>query len=192
MKKQFVSAFCILACAAVIGGIAGKSFYDKRHFVEDIVPGEHVTETFMLSEYNPNLKGTMGDTEVYVLRGEKEGGQLLVLGSTHANEPAGHMTAIVLEENAKVNEGTIYVIPSISKSGLSHNDPLEGSPQYMHFTTPSGEQRVFQYGSRAANVRFRNQKPEPLLPGYCGRNPVRAGGLRGYQYDQYPGHRYGN
>ncbi len=45
MKKQFVSAFCILACAAVIGGIAGKSFYDKRHFVEDIVPGEHVTES---------------------------------------------------------------------------------------------------------------------------------------------------
>ena len=101
----------------------------------------------------------MGDTEVYVLRGEKEGGQLLVLGSTHANEPAGHMTAIVLEENAKVNEGTIYVIPSISKSGLSHNDPLEGSPQYMHFTTPSGEQRVFQYGSRAANPI--DQWPDP-------------------------------
>ena len=159
MKKSYISALCILACAAVIGGIAGKSFYTKRHFKEDIVTGEHVTETFMLSKYNPNLEGTAGDTEVYVLKGEKEGGSLLVLGSTHANEPAGHMAAIVLEENAKVNAGTIYVIPSISKSGLSHNDPLEGSPQYMHFTTPSGEQRVFQYGSRAANPI--DQWPDP-------------------------------
>ena len=159
MKKSYISALCILACAAVIGGIAGKSFYTKRHFKEDIVTGEHVTETFMLSKYNPNLEGTAGDTEVYVLKGEKEGGSLLVLGSTHANEPAGHMAAIVLEENAKVNAGTIYVIPSISKSGLSHNDPLDGSPQYMHFTTPSGEQRVFQYGSRAANPI--DQWPDP-------------------------------
>ena len=97
MKKTYISAAVILACAAVIGGIAGKSFYEKRHFKEDIVPGDHVTETFMLSEYNPNLAGTMGDTEVYVLKGEEEGGSLLVMGSTHANEPAGHMTAVVLE-----------------------------------------------------------------------------------------------
>ena len=56
MKKSYISALCILACAAVIGGIAGKSFYTKRHFKEDIVTGEHVTETFMLSKYNPNLE----------------------------------------------------------------------------------------------------------------------------------------
>ena len=151
MKKSYISAIVILACAAVIGGIAGSSFYKKRHFVEDIVTGEHVTEVRMLSDYNPNLKGTAGDTEIYVLKGAEEGGSLLVLGSTHANEPAGHMAGIVLEENANVKVGTIYVIPSIGHSGLTHNDPLDGSPQYLHYTTPSGELRTFHFGSRASN-----------------------------------------
>ena len=159
MKKSYISAIVILACAAVIGGIAGSSFYKKRHFVEDIVTGEHVTEVRMLSDYNPNLKGTAGDTEIYVLKGAEEGGSLLVLGSTHANEPAGHMAGIVMEENANVKVGTIYVIPSIGHSGLTHNDPLDGSPQYLHYTTPSGELRTFHFGSRASNPI--DQWPDP-------------------------------
>ena len=137
MKKTYMRAAVILVCAALVGGIAGYSFYKKRHFKEDIVQGENVTEVFNLSRYNPNLEGTAGDTEVYVLKGEKEGGSLVVLGSTHANEPAGHMAGIVLEENAKVNAGTIYVIPSINHSALTHNDALDGSPQYMQFIRPS-------------------------------------------------------
>ena len=159
MKKTYMRAAVILVCAALVGGIAGYSFYKKRHFKEDIVQGENVTEVFNLSRYNPNLEGTAGDTEVYVLKGEKEGGSLVVLGSTHANEPAGHMAGIVLEENAKVNAGTIYVIPSINHSALTHNDALDGSPQYMHFTTQSGETRTFQYGSRVTNPI--DQWPDP-------------------------------
>lgn len=135
MKKTYLSAVAILVCAALVGGIAGTSFYTKRHFKEDIVTGPNVTEVFKLSRYNPNLEGTIGDSDVYVLKGEKEGGSLVVLGSTHANEPSGHMAGIILEENAKVEAGTIYVIPNINNSALTHNDPLDGSPQYMHFTT---------------------------------------------------------
>ena len=159
MKKSYISGLCLLLCAAVIGAIAGKSFYDKRHFVEDIFPGDHVTEVMMLSEFNPNLEGTIGDTEIYVLKGEAEGGSLLVLGGTHPNEPAGHMAAILLEENALVTAGTVYVIPSINHSAFTHNDALEGSPQYLHFTTQSGEERVFHYGSRATNPI--DQWPDP-------------------------------
>ena len=159
MKKTYLSAVAILVCAALVGGIAGTSFYTKRHFKEDIVTGPNVTEVFKLSRYNPNLEGTVGDSDVYVLKGEKEGGSLVVLGSTHANEPSGHMAGIILEENAKVEAGTIYVIPNINNSALTHNDPLDGSPQYMHFTTKNGETRTFQYGSRATNPI--DQWPDP-------------------------------
>ena len=131
MKKTYLSAVAVLVCAALVGGIAGTSFYTKRHFKEDIVTGPNVTEVFKLSRYNPNLEGTIGDSDVYVLKGEKEGGSLVVLGSTHANEPSGHMAGIILEENAKVEAGTIYVIPNINNSALTHNDPLDGSPQKM-------------------------------------------------------------
>ena len=97
MKKTYLSAVAILVCAALVGGIAGTSFYTKRHFKEDIVTGPNVTEVFKLSRYNPNLEGTIGDSDVYVLKGEKEGGSLVVLGSTHANEPSGHMAGIILD-----------------------------------------------------------------------------------------------
>ena len=161
MKKKGILSTCIiLAIAIVCAAIAGNSFYQKRHFVEDIVTeGTNVTEVFKLSRYNKNLKGTVGDTKVYVIKGEEDGGSVLVLGGTHGNEPAGHMAAIVMLEQLKVTKGTVYIIPSINASGLTHNDPLEGSPQYMHFTTPSGEQRVFHYGSRATNPI--DQWPDP-------------------------------
>ena len=110
MKKTYLSAAAILVVAGIVGSIAGMSFYTKRHFQEDIVTGPNVTEVFKLSKYNPNLEGTIGDSDVYVLKGEKEGGSLVVLGSTHANEPSGHMAGILLEENANVDAGTIYVI----------------------------------------------------------------------------------
>ena len=44
MKKTYLSAVAVLVCAALVGGIAGTSFYTKRHFKEDIVTGPNVTE----------------------------------------------------------------------------------------------------------------------------------------------------
>ena len=159
-KKGLVSSCIILVVAIVLGTFAGISFSKKRNFVEDVVTeGSAVTRTFKLSEYNENLAGTYGDVDVYVLEGEEPGGSLLVLGGTHANEPAGHMAAIVILEQFKVTKGTVYVIPNICQSGLSHNDPLEGTPQYLHFTTANGDVRTFQFGSRASNPI--DQWPDP-------------------------------
>lgn len=159
LERTHISAIAILLVAGVVGSIAGMSFYTKRHFQEDIVAGPNVTEVMKLFEFNPNLEGTIGDTDIYVLQGEEEGGSVLLLGGTHPNEPAGHMAAIVLEENAKVEKGTVYVIPNINNSAFTHNDPLEGTPQYMHFTTSDGETRTFHYGSRATNPI--DQWPDP-------------------------------
>ncbi|MCD8052778.1 MAG: succinylglutamate desuccinylase [Lachnospiraceae bacterium] len=158
-KKKWIPAVIILAIAAVVGGVAAASFIAKRNFVEDIYEGEGVTSTFTLSEYNENLEGTVADATVYVLQGEEEGASLLVLGGTHPNEPSGHMAAILLEENATVEVGTIYVITNVNNSAFTHNDPLEGSPQYINFTTSTGETRTFHYGSRATNPI--DQWPDP-------------------------------
>ena len=159
-KKGMVSTCVILAVALFMTVFAGISFSKKRNFVEDVVTdGSNVSRTFKLSDYNENLKGTIGDVDVYVIEGEEPGGSLLVLGGTHANEPAGHMAAIVFLEQVKVTKGTVYVIPNICQSGLSHNDPLEGTPQYMHFTTADGKVRTFHFGSRASNPI--DQWPDP-------------------------------
>ncbi|MGL5232268.1 MAG: succinylglutamate desuccinylase, partial [Fusobacteriaceae bacterium] len=117
-----------------------------------------VTEVRHLSDYFPGIKGTNGDTEIYVLKGEEPGGSALVLGATHGNEPSGLLSTIVLIENAKIKKGTLYVIPRTNNSGLTHNDPQEGSPQRFTIKTKNGE-RWFRYGSRATNPL--DQWPDP-------------------------------
>ena len=188
-KKSILSTCIILAIAIACAAIAGNSFNAKRNFVEDIVTeGTNVTEVFKLSRYNKNLKGTVGDTKVYVIQGEEEGGSVLILGGTHGNEPAGHMAAIVMLEQISVSKGTVYIIPSINASGLTHNDPLEGSPQYMHFTIPSGEQRVFHYGSRATNPI--DQWPDPDIYTHTSGQSLSGSETRNLNRC-YPGIKYG-
>lgn len=155
--KHLVTAVCAAASLAV-AAIAGKDFYDFRHYEEVIIPGDGVTATFQLSDYNENLKGTFGDTTVYVMEGEKEGGSFLVLGGTHPNEPSGHMAALTMIENGKVEAGTVYVIPRTDNSAFTHNDPQEGSPHFFHIDTKSGT-REFVFGSRASNPI--DQWPDP-------------------------------
>lgn len=155
--KNLITAVCA-AASLVIAAVAGKDFYDFRHYQEVIMPGPGVTSTFQLSDYNENLKGTFGDTTVYVMQGEKEGGSFLVLGGTHPNEPSGHMAAVTMVESGKVETGTIYVIPRTDNSAFTHNDPQEGSPHFFHIDSKSGT-REFVYGSRASNPI--DQWPDP-------------------------------
>lgn len=155
--KHAISAVCILVTLAV-AAVTGKEFYDFRNYEEVIIPGEGVTDTFMLSKYFEGIAGTYGDTKVYVMQGEKEGGSLLILGGTHPNEPSGHMAAVTMIESGKVEAGTVYVIPRANNSAFTHNDAQEASPHFYHFETASGA-REFVYGSRATNPL--DQWPDP-------------------------------
>ena len=152
------TGFILLICSLIIAFVAGKEFLKMRE-KEPIVPSANVAEMQHLSDYLPSLKGTNGDSEIYVIKGEEEGGKLLVLGGTHGNEPSGIMSTVLLVENAKVTKGTIYVICRTNGSGLTHNDAQEGSPQRFYFTTKSGQTRWFRYGSRATNPL--DQWPDP-------------------------------
>lgn len=158
----------ILIFSAIIAFLAGKEFLKMRE-PEPIVTGEGVTSIQKLSDYLPSLKGTSGDSDIYVFKGEEEGGSTLVLGGTHGNEPSGLMAAILLVENAKVNKGTLYVIPRTNGSGLTHNDPQEGSPQRFHIKTPFGE-RWFRYGSRATNPLDQWPDPDVYVHAASGQN----------------------
>lgn len=158
MKKKYISACVLLVVALVVTFISGKNFA-AMHELPDITPGPGVTEVKMLSEYFDGLKGSNGDTPVYVLQGEKPGGKMLILGGTHPNEPSGHLAAVTFLQNAKVTEGTVYVLPYTNRSGFTHNDPQEGSPQALHFTTKDGQEAMFRYGSRATNPI--DQWPDP-------------------------------
>lgn len=153
-----LTAIAVLAVSVCIILYTGASF--RSMYKEDvIVPGPSVKEVKMLSDYFDGLKGTQGDTAVYVLEGEEPGGTLLFLGGTHPNEPSGFMTAVIFIENAVLQRGRIIVIPQADKSGFTANDPQEASPQNFSLTTPQGTVRTFRYGARATNPL--HQWPDP-------------------------------
>ena len=156
-SKKMISAVVCLALSVAVMAASASSFLAARN-----VPlperGPSVTEVKMLSDWFEGVKGTNADTPVYVLQGKKEGGKMLILGGTHANEVSGYMSAFTFIENAVVEEGTVYVLPYANHSAMTHNDPGEGNIQYFTLTTKSGE-RTFRYGSRATNPV--DQWPDP-------------------------------
>lgn len=156
-NKKIISGVISLAIAVAIIVTTSMNFLAARELPMPLW-GPSVTEVKMLSDWFPGLEGTNGDTPVYVLKGEKEGGKMLVLGGTHANEVSGYMSAFLFIENAVVEQGTVYVIPYVNHSAMTHNDPGEGNIQYFTLTTKSGE-RTFRYGSRATNPV--DQWPDP-------------------------------
>lgn len=159
VKKSWMSAVALLVLAAAAIGYLATQFLSMRE-VEPIYPGPGVTEIKMLSDWYPGLKGTAGDTEVYVLKGEKEGDSMLVLGGTHPNEPSGLVGAVLLIENVVMEEGTLYVIPRTNNSAMTCTDPQEGAPMRFTISTPGGD-RWFRFGSRATNPI--HQWPDPEI-----------------------------
>lgn len=158
MQRHHLSAAAVCAAALALGAVASASFLEHRK-TEPIVAGPGVGEVKMLSSWFPALAGGPGDTEVYIMRGDKPGGSILVIGGTHPNEPSSFMSAVLLIENAVVEAGTLYVIPRANASGFTHNDPQEGAPLSYGITLPDGSVRRFRYGSRATNPI--HQWPDP-------------------------------
>lgn len=157
MKGNKITGIIMIFLSLVIIFIAGKEFLKTRE-LEPIVKSDGVTSMQKLSDYLPALKGTRGDSDIYILQGKEPGGSVLILGGTHPNEPAAFLTTVLLVENLKVDKGTVYIIPRANGSAMSHNDPQEASPQRFTIETPYGE-RWFRFGSRATNPL--DQWPDP-------------------------------
>lgn len=157
MKKHHISAAILLAVAVGIILLV-RPVYMEMHAVDHIRKGPGVTDVRMLSHYFPPLKGTEGDTAVYILDSGNPGGTVFVAGGTHPNEPSGLLSAVLLIENAKPETGRLIVIPALNASAFTHTDYMEGTPQKFHIQTPGGV-RTFRYGSRATSPT--DQWPDP-------------------------------
>jgi len=158
-KAGLLSGSLCLLLTGVLCFVSGRSFL-SLHLAEPIYPGPGLTEMKMLSTYFPGIRKTHGDTEVYVFEGEEAGGNLLILGGSHPNEPAGYVTAVLLVENIRVDRGKVFIIPRANRSGFSHSDPQEGNPQRFYVPTPAGP-RAFRLGSRLTNPI--DQWPDPAI-----------------------------
>ena len=126
---------------------------------DDVIrKGPGVSSVRRLSEWFPGIRGTSGDTDVYVLSSGKPGASALVLGGTHGNEPAGYLSAIVIVENAVPTSGTLFVVPHANRSSLTHSDYQEATPRRLEFQGASGR-RSLRFGSRATSPT--DQWPDP-------------------------------
>ncbi|MGJ8455436.1 succinylglutamate desuccinylase/aspartoacylase family protein [Pseudothermotoga sp. U03pept] len=136
-----------------------KPFNSQRR-LESINPGPGVTQIKKLSDYFSELRGTFGDTEVYVLEGKQQGGCALIVGGTHPNEPAGYATARIIVENFTLTKGKLIVIPRANTSAFSHTQPLEATPRMIRFLW-NGREMTIGIGSRLTNPI--DQWPDPRL-----------------------------
>ncbi len=145
----------VVASLVVWGGLP---LVRHRHSDVPIVKGPGVTAVHRLSEFSPGLKGTLADTNIYVLEGKQPGGKALLMGDTHSNEPEGMLTAVIFVENAVVEKGTLYVIPFFNNSGSRNTRSGDGYPLYFDVATDWGAQR-FRFGNRDASPL--DQWPDP-------------------------------
>jgi len=173
----------LLAVAALAAALVAPAFTGMRA-ADPIFPGPGVTREGRLSDYDPGLARTAGDTPVYVLRGARAGGTMLVLGGTHGDEPAGYLAAVVLIERAQVESGTVVVVPRANASGFTHNVPQEGHPARFAVETPAGP-RWFTFGARATNPV--HQWPDPQVYTLAGSGQTLSGSETRNLNRAYPG-----
>jgi hypothetical protein len=187
MKATVWTAAVMLGISIAVV-IAAVPRFGVMHQEEAIKKGAGVTAVKLLSDYFAGLKGTEGDTEVFLLDSGQPGGTVVILGGTHPNEPSGFITAVMLIENARPAKGRFIVIPRANASGFTHNDYSEGSPQHFSLPTPAGE-RWFRFGSRATNPI--HQWPDPDI--YVHPSGQRLSGSETRNLNRaYPGRPDGN
>ncbi len=188
MQKNHISTIIIsliFASAAVISAIE----FRKMHKPDALYPSSSLTKLGMLSDYYDGIKGTAGDTEVYIFDSGVPGGTAFIGGGVHANEAAAYLAPVVILENIRVTKGRVFIIPRINNSAFTCSDPMEGFPTHYEIETENGT-RTFRLGSRVTNPL--HQWPDPLvfsqypsgqqLSGFETRNINRA----------YPGRKGGN
>jgi hypothetical protein len=173
-----VTVAALAAVAAVAPG------FRRMHREDPVYPGPGVTRVLPLSAYHPGLRETAGDTPVFEMRGGRPGGTVLVLGGTHADEPAGYVAAVLLVECARVDSGRLLVVPRANASGFTHNYAQEGHPSFFEVATPGGSRR-FTYGARATNPV--HQWPDPQVYTLAGSGQSLSGSETRNLNRAYPG-----
>ncbi len=183
VKGNALTALVLCALAGVVCWFTAQSFMSM--WTPDVWYPAPGFEKHMLSEWEPALAGTHGDTPVFIQKGEEDGGTVFVMGGTHPNEPAGYMGAVMFLERAKVKKGRLFVMPCANMSAFTHNSPQDAAPQRFHIEQEGGKSRVFKFGSRATNPI--DQWPEPDVYIHYPSGQKLDGGSRSNLNRSYPG-----
>ena len=69
-KTNLIITSCILVVAIVVGIVTGIEFYDFSNYDTYFYTG-NVDEIQKYSQYSPLLKGTVGDSNIYVMHGSE-------------------------------------------------------------------------------------------------------------------------
>jgi hypothetical protein len=158
MSKTWIIKIIFLVVAIALMTAAGSQLYNHRHYKMSVVPGPGLTKAAKLSDYSEGLKGTMADTNVFFLQGKEEGGKILIIANTHANEPAAILSALIFLENAIIDKGTLIIIPQFNNSASRNTRPGDGYPLYFEISTDWGSKK-FRMGNRDASPL--DQWPDP-------------------------------
>lgn len=159
-KKNVIFA-CILSVIAIAIIIVGAVVFRRQYQQDPVVPGPGVTRITKLSEWYPEIKGTVNDTDVYILDSGVPGGKFLIWSGTHADEIAGVMASYILIENMVPTTGCFYIIPHANESAMSNTEPGKGAPDRFYIPLEDGSTRWFRTGSRASNPV--HQWPDPEM-----------------------------
>ena len=89
------SAWLVVAASVLLSAVLTFAYVPMWEY-DTIVPGPGVTRVNWLSDYVPELSGTLGDTRVFVLEGSEPGANILGLAGHHADEPGGWISGMVL------------------------------------------------------------------------------------------------
>ncbi|HSA97430.1 MAG TPA: succinylglutamate desuccinylase/aspartoacylase family protein [Acidobacteriota bacterium] len=152
----------IAALGAALAVAAGLSFARSRHLAEPLVAGPGVTRVARLGDYFAPIKGTVNDSNVYVLEGREPGGTFLLFGGTHPEEPAGRLAAWIFAERAAITRGRILVIPTANRSASTATRLGGAYPPDFTIPTAWGGQK-FRMGDRWSNPLDQWPDPEVYL-----------------------------
>lgn len=158
-NNQLLKNIAVLLVAAVICVAAGSQFMDQQKQDTYYTGNPNITGVLKLSDYSPNLKGTINDVDIYVFDSGVPGGKALIYGGTHTNEVASMLNAVTYLENAKCEAGTLYIMVHANNSGYTHTQPLRGQMGKMTFDLADGTVREFHVGTRLSNPI--HQWPDP-------------------------------
>ena len=152
----------IAGLGLVLAVLAGLSFHRSRHLAEPVVAGPGVARVASLGDYFAPVKGTINDAHVYILEGREPGGTVLLLGGTHAEEPAGRLASWIFAENAELARGRLLVVLTANRSGSTATRLGGAYPPDFTIPTPYGG-RTFRMGDRWSNPLDQWPDPEVYL-----------------------------
>ena len=159
-SKRLISKIIILVVILVIGAIAAAQFWQLRHFKEEVVVSDALTDVKWFSDYVPSLKGTWLDTPVFFFDSGVEGGTVFINGGPHPYEPASTMAAYLMMENIEVTKGKVIICPRSNYSGSTEGMLGDAYPMYFHVESEWGTSK-FRIGDRYTHPL--DQWPDPFV-----------------------------